>query len=326
MNNDSNNILKFSRLRAIIVGFVTLLSGVGIYFLIRSHLGDIGQTLLAIPIEVIGAVVILQILTMVGRSEVWRLCIGACNGKMPATPVYAANAFTQLANSMNQYLGSIVRIIVLRKLEPERSPKVGQLFVTNLPAYIVEAFVASILLAISSATLGLAWWIPVVAISAVLVISGLLYHIRHRFKHRPSALGLNALTSLPHLTKIVAITSVVLVLQVLRIWLVLMAVGLNPSLFAAVAVLIGIGILSALPIGPSTGPAATLAVFGSASVATAAAAGIAIAATTLIGILVFALWALGVVIQRFLSSRFKQTKAQPHPVRRPLVWLLDKVS
>ena len=79
--------------------------------------------------------------------------------------------------------------------------------------------------------------------------------------------------------------------QVLRNWLMLHAIGVQVSIFDSMALLIVMFTVGQLPIGPSTGPAATVLILGAHGVATAAAAGVLVTLTGVIGSLIFAAWA-----------------------------------
>ncbi len=79
--------------------------------------------------------------------------------------------------------------------------------------------------------------------------------------------------------------------QIARNWLLLRAVGVDASIFDAVAVLIVLVTLAQLPIGPSVGAAAAVLILGSDGVAAAAAAGVLMIVTGTIGGLSFAAWA-----------------------------------
>ena len=79
--------------------------------------------------------------------------------------------------------------------------------------------------------------------------------------------------------------------QVLRNWLMLHAIGVHVSIFDSMALLIVMFTVGQLPIGPSTGPAATVLILGAHGVAAAAAAGVLVTLTGIIGSLIFAAWA-----------------------------------
>jgi hypothetical protein len=79
--------------------------------------------------------------------------------------------------------------------------------------------------------------------------------------------------------------------QVLRNWLMLHAIGVHVSIFDSMALLIVMFTVGQLPIGPSTGPAATVLILGAHGVAATAAAGVLVTLTGIIGSLIFAGWA-----------------------------------
>jgi hypothetical protein len=84
---------------------------------------------------------------------------------------------------------------------------------------------------------------------------------------------------------------------------VLDALGVNASLFDAIAVLIAMVVLSQLPVGPSVGAASVVAILGSGGVALAAAAGVLLTATGTVGALAFATWAGADRLAHWRTSR-----------------------
>ncbi len=88
--------------------------------------------------------------------------------------------------------------------------------------------------------------------------------------------------------------------QVARNWLLLNAVGVDASLFDAIAVLIAVVSLGQLPFGLSVGAAASVLILGPQGVAAAAAAGVLLTATGTVGGLSFAAWgALDIALTDF---------------------------
>ncbi len=79
--------------------------------------------------------------------------------------------------------------------------------------------------------------------------------------------------------------------QIGRNWMMLHAVGMDVSIFDAVAVLIAVVTLGQLPFGLSVGAAASVLILGPQGVAAAAAAGVLLTATGTVGGLCFAAWA-----------------------------------
>ena len=86
----------------------------------------------------------------------------------------------------------------------------------------------------------------------------------------------------------IAFTLLAVCAQVARNWLMLHAIGVDVSIFAAMAWLIAMFTLGQLPIGPSIGPAAAVLILGAHGVAATAAAGVLVAVTGITGSLCYA--------------------------------------
>ena len=92
--------------------------------------------------------------------------------------------------------------------------------------------------------------------------------------------------------RMIAFTLLAVCAQVARNWLMLRAIGVDVSIFAAMAWLIAMFTLGQLPIGPSIGPAAAVLILGAHGVAATAAAGVLVAVTGITGSVCYALWAI----------------------------------
>jgi hypothetical protein len=103
--------------------------------------------------------------------------------------------------------------------------------------------------------------------------------------------GLAVLRSLRGGGRLVGLVLVAVFAQILRNWLLLHAVGVEASIFDAIAVLIAMVTLSQLPVGPAVGAAAAVLILGRDGVAAVAAAGVLSTATGTVGGLAFAGWA-----------------------------------
>jgi hypothetical protein len=90
---------------------------------------------------------------------------------------------------------------------------------------------------------------------------------------------------------LVGLVLVAVFAQIGRNWLLLHAVGVDASVFDAIAVLIAVVTLGQLPFGLSVGAAASVLILGPQGVAAAAAAGVLLTATGTAGGLAFAAWA-----------------------------------
>ncbi len=74
-----------------------------------------------------------------------------------------------------------------------------------------------------------------------------------------------------------------------RIWLVLAVCGLPHGFAEVVAVFAAMGVFGLLPIGAGAGPASTVAVLGAGSAGASVAAGLLLVASSVIGVLAYAL-------------------------------------
>jgi hypothetical protein len=102
--------------------------------------------------------------------------------------------------------------------------------------------------------------------------------------------GLAVMRSMHGRARLVGFVLVAVFAQIARNWLTLHAVGVDASLFDAIAVLIAVVTLGQLPFGLSVGTAASVLILGPHGVAAAAAAGVLLTATGTVGGLCFAVW------------------------------------
>jgi hypothetical protein len=189
--------------------------------------------------------------------------------------------------------GVAARIAALRQTgstDPD-SPRVGALLTAEVPIVAVEAALAALTSFTLLGPLGLPWWTAVLCVAVAIGLgAGLSVLARHR-THGPWS-GLGALRTLNGRRRVVAFVLVAVFAQIARNWLALHAIGVDASIFDAVAVLIAMVVLSALPLGPSVGAAAVVLILGANGVALTAAAGVLLSATGMAGTLCFGAWAL----------------------------------
>jgi uncharacterized membrane protein YbhN (UPF0104 family) len=239
---------------------------------------------------VLGITVLLQIVALVARSEAWHLTIQAAGGTVDRRILYRASSMQVLGGVLNGHLGVAARIAALRRSSPTVSPQVPTLVAAEFPIIAVEAALAALTSFTLVGPLGLPWWLPVVAITVSAIASAGLRHLALR-TGRDLWSGLAVLRSLGGGSRVIAFVLVAVFAQIGRNWLLLHAVGVDASVFDAIAVLIGLVTLSQLPVGPSVGAAAAVLILGSDGVAAAAAAGVLMTVTGTIGGLLFAAWA-----------------------------------
>lgn len=239
---------------------------------------------------VIAATVLLQALALVSRSEAWHLTIGAAGGTVSRRVLYRASSLQVLGGTLNGHLGVAARIAALRRSAPDTCPQVPTLVAAEFPILAVEGMLAAAASFTLVAPLNLPWWIPIAAVACVGLASAGLRRLALS-KGRQVWRGLAVLRSLHGGTRVVGFVLVAVFAQILRNWLLLHAVGVDASLFDAIAVLIAVVTLGQLPVGPSVGAAAAVLILGSDGVAATAAAGVLMTVTGTLGGLCFAAWA-----------------------------------
>ena len=245
---------------------------------------------LSVAAWVIAATVLLQIVSLLARSEAWHLSIRAAGGTVDRRILYRAFSMQVLGSVLNTQLGVAARIAALRRSSPAVSPQVPTLIAAEFPILAVEAMLAALASFTLVAPLGLPWWLPLIGLAVIGAASAGLRQLALR-KGRELWRGLAVLRSLVGGSRVIGFVLVAVLAQIFRNWLLLHAVGIDASFFDAIAVLIAVVTLAQLPVGPGGGAAAAVLILGSDGVAAAAAAGVLMTATGTVGGLCFAGWA-----------------------------------
>ena len=286
--------------RKIVLSVVGALVVTGVLgFVLAGHRSQFVAALHSAPISLLAASVALQILALLSRSEAWNVCVRAAGGTVPRRLLFRAAGVGYLASIVNGSLGMAVRIASLRKVAGDRAPRVPALVAAEIPIITVEIVLAAVFSFTLVATLGVEWWVPAIA---VVLMAGVVVGLRRVSERRRTGLwaGL-AIFRMKSRGRMIAFTLLAVVAQVARNWLMLRAIGVDVSIFAAMAWLIAMFTLGQLPIGPSIGPAAAVLILGAHGVAATAAAGVLVAATGITGSVCYALWAITdqIVARRF---------------------------
>ena len=239
---------------------------------------------------VLAVTVFLQIVALLARSEAWHLTIEAAGGTVERRVLYRASSMAVLGSLLNGQLGVAARIAALRRSSPTVSPRVPTLIAAEFPILAVEATLAALTSFTLVGPLGLPWWLPLIVLAVMAVASAGLRHLALR-TGRELWRGLTVLRSLRGGSRVVGFVLVAVFAQIFRNWLLLHAVGVDASIFDAIAVLIAVVTLAQLPVGPSVGAAAAILILGSEGVAASAAAGVLMTVTGTMGGLCFAAWA-----------------------------------
>ncbi len=241
------------------------------------------------PAAVVALAVALQVVALVSRSEAWHVSVLASGGTVGRRRLFRASSMGFVGGLLNTQLGTAARIGTLRRSAPDDCPRVPTLIAAELPILVVEASLAALTSFTLVGPLGLPWWLPLVLFAAVAGASALLTRVgaaKARWLHR----GLAGMRTLHGRARIVGFVLIAVIAQIARNWLMLHAVGIDASLFDAIAVLIAVVTLGQLPFGLSVGTAASVLILGPTGVAAAAAAGLLLTATGTVGGLCFAAW------------------------------------
>jgi uncharacterized membrane protein YbhN (UPF0104 family) len=268
----------------------SLITAAVLVLLLAGRRHEFVDALSSVAVWVLAMTVLLQITALVSRSEAWHVTIEAAGGAVDRRVLYRASSMQVLGSVINGHLGVAARIAALRRSSPDVAPQVPTLVAAEFPILAVEAMLAAVASFTLVAPLGLPWWTPIAAFAVFGAVSAALRHFAIR-KGRELWRGLAVLRSLPGGSRVVGFVLIAVFAQILRNWLLLHAVGVDASLFDAVAVLIAVVTLGQLPLGPTAGAAAAVLILGSDGVAAAAAAGVLLTVTGTIGGFLFAAWA-----------------------------------
>jgi uncharacterized membrane protein YbhN (UPF0104 family) len=257
------------------------------------------------PVWMLALAAGLQALALVSRSEAWHACVCAAGGTVGRRALYRASSVGSVVSVLNSQLATASRIAVLRRTSGAASPRVPALIAAEAPILCVEAGLAALTSFTLVGPLGLPLWLPFACIAAAGMVLLALRRLAGRRGHGFCS-GLAVLRSADGRVRVVAFVMVAVLAQILRNWLMLRTLGVDASLFDAIAVLIAMVTFSQLPIGPSVGAAAAVMILGADGVAVTAAAGVLLTATGTAGALGFATWA---GVDRAVSLRSWRTGA-----------------
>lgn len=268
----------------------SLITAAALAFVLSGHRDEFADALSSASLWVLAVAVLLQIVALLARSEAWHLTIDAAGGTVARRVLYRASSMQVLGGLLNGHLGVAARIAALRRSSPAVSPQVPTLIAAEFPILAIEATLAALTSFTLVGPLGLPWWLPLIGLAVVGALSAGLRHLA-LWEARELWKGLTVLRRLRGGSRVVGFVLVAVFAQIFRNWITLHAVGVDASLFDAIAVLIALVTLAQLPVGPSVGAAAAVLILGSDGVAAAAAAGVLLTVTGTVGGLIFAAWA-----------------------------------
>jgi uncharacterized membrane protein YbhN (UPF0104 family) len=260
-------------------------------WLLAGQREEFATALASASLWVLALTALLQAVALVSRSEAWHLTIESAGGTLSRRVLYRASSMQVLGGTLNGHLGVAARIAALRRSAPaEACPPVPTLVAAEFPILAVEAMLAAATSFTLVGPLGLPWWLPLAAVAFFGLASAALRRLALS-KGRELWRGLSVLRNLHHGSRVVGFVLIAVFAQIFRNWLLLHAVGVDASVFDAIAVLIAVVTLGQLPVGPSVGAAAAVLILGSDGAAATAAAGVLLTVTGTLGGLCFAAWA-----------------------------------
>jgi hypothetical protein len=281
-----------TRRRLLVTAVGTLLTVGVLALVLAGRAPQFSAALLAAPIWLLALAALLHLASLVTRGEAWNGCIVAAGGTVPRRVVLRAAGLGSLASVISAQLGVATRIAALRRSAPETSPRIPALMAAEVPIVAVETTLAALFMFTLVAPLDLPWWLPLIAVALMVAA---LFGLRGVARGHRSGLwlGLAALRDFQGRRRLVFLVVLEVIAQIARNWLILRAVGVDATVFDAIAILIVTVSLSPLPIGPSVGAAASVLILGAHGVAATTAGGLLLTVTGIVGALSFAAWACG---------------------------------
>lgn len=259
-------------------------------FVLAGHRGQFIAALHSAPISLLLLATLLQIVALLSRSEAWNICVRAAGGTVSRRALFGAAGVGYLASVINGSVGMAARIASLRRIAPESTPGVAALVAAEVPIITVEVALAAIFSFTLIGPLGVPWWIPAIAVAAMIGATAALRRFSDR--HRTGLWAGLAVVRIPGRARMIAFVLAAVCAQVVRNWLMLHAIGVNVSVLDAMALLIAMFTVGQIPIGPSVGPAAAVLILGNHGVAAVAAAGVLLTVSGIAGSLCYATWAI----------------------------------
>jgi uncharacterized membrane protein YbhN (UPF0104 family) len=259
-------------------------------FVLAGRTGQFSAALRTAPPVLLALAIFLQIVALLARSEAWNVCVRAAGGTVGRRVLFRAAAVGYVASLINGSFGMAARIASLRRAAPRKAPRVPALVAAEVPIIAVEVALVAIFSFTLIAPLGIPWWAPMIGVGVTAGAVAALFRISER--HRSGLWTGLAILRIQSRGRLITFAVLAVCAQVARSWLMLQAVGVDVSVFDAMALLIVMFTVGQLPIGPSTGPAAAVLILGVHGVAAAAAAGVLLTVTGAVGSLCYAAWAI----------------------------------
>jgi uncharacterized membrane protein YbhN (UPF0104 family) len=245
----------------------------------------------------------LHVVSVVARSEAWTVSVRAAGGTLDRRGSYQIASLGFAANVLSASLGTAVRIWALRTKAREHAPSAPALVAAEVPVLAIHAVVTALMSVSLVGPLGAPWWTPLVILAAA---AGMVIGLSRVRRADGAWCGLAALRSPDARARIGASILVIAACETVRNLLLLRAVGIHAGPLDAMALLVGAGLLGALPVGPGSSAGAAMLIFGVAGMGPAAAAGVLLTATGFAADLGYAAWGAGDMLWRSCPIRLRR--------------------
>jgi hypothetical protein len=257
--------------------WVALATGLGaLAWLCHSRADELEDALRSVDATAFALVVALHVLTLTARSEAWRLALAAVEDRVPPRrAVHLANAGAFFAGAVVSHGALPARVMFLRRLAPDRVPRPAQIAVADAPIFLLELCLTALLLMVVTPVAG------AVLAAATLGLLGCA-----RLRHTAPARGLAVLRDARRRAGLSAWVIAITALGVARVAVALVACGVAAGPADVGATFAALGLFGLLPLGPSAPAGATVTVAGTGGAALAA--GLVLAASSLVAVFVYA--------------------------------------
>jgi len=285
---------SLSRARMIVVLSASTAATAALAGVLWYHWDKVGKAVAAVSISTFLVLAGLQWVTYLCRTQAFSICVHEAGARTPTGPLHGASAATFLANMVvPMYIGGWVRVTMLRRLAARDGPTIGQMVTADGVSLLLEAIITVVLVILASTQLHVDWWWVALLIAACAAGAFSVRHARSRLAHRPWVDALNVFHSRWKIAALSGILAIVLLLQPLRFYIALQAVGFDVTPLQALLAFILTSAASVLPLGP--GPASVggvAAVLGAKGLAAAAAGGVVLAGSAVLAAAAYTLVAL----------------------------------
>ncbi|HYH60735.1 MAG TPA: lysylphosphatidylglycerol synthase domain-containing protein [Solirubrobacterales bacterium] len=291
---EAEEVVEKTRLRRNLT--IAGLAAIGLAVAVGLNFSEVVEGLSQISPAEAFALVALHLLALVLRAISWGVCLDAAGRPVPARELHITSGPRFLADTVvPTYVGAFVRVGLIRMIMESRAPTIGQMVAADGVILLVEGVITVVAVLALTLTVGLPLWWSAVVIGLSGAGALLALWLKRRYADREFVRALDILATRQKLVALVALLTVVLVVQPIRFWIAINGVGIDADFIQAVLAFLATSVIGGLPVGP--GPAsvgATGVVFSGEELGLIAAAGIGLTATAFVAALVYTLAGLAV--------------------------------